>query len=379
MPDRSLKIRSSTETLHSLEPGEREYVLGSEPYLGVLLVEAEGVAPRHTKVWFLKEGMDLEDLGSATGTALNGSMIQGRVSARYPASVQIGEAELHVECAGEKVLSISTRTLRLVHAKPEGGLFSPKPEAVNATGRIFHPLVPPSGSGGSQGSGGTDCSDYGGSERGSDSILGGVDGATICVEMPPEDVGMDAEVAVRMAYTLKEVIGRGGMGRIYAAADQKLKREVALKVSRLSGADEHSAFLREAETLARLAHPNIVPIHNLGTDSHPPIGSLEIWKTGNAATPPGGIRQHRAPVKGNQARGKGASSQCFSRSHRAPIQMSRNYCGIYRPRFTAIIPARDRPGNCSLGGGCCRVDCRQVLRASLGAWRGRRMVCPHRP
>jgi hypothetical protein len=116
MPSRSLKIRTATETLHSIEVGEREYVLGSEPSPSGLLVEAEGVAPRHAKVWFLEEGLELEDLGTATGTAVNGSVIQGRARVGYPASVQIGEAEIRVECAGEKALSISTRTLRLVYA-----------------------------------------------------------------------------------------------------------------------------------------------------------------------------------------------------------------------------------------------------------------------
>jgi len=69
------------------------------------------------------------------------------------------------------------------------------------------------------------------------------------------------------AYTIEGEIGRGGMGVVYRARDIKLKRPVAIKVLPPDLAfrpDIRTRFLREAETAARLSHPNIVPIHMVG-------------------------------------------------------------------------------------------------------------------
>ncbi len=73
--------------------------------------------------------------------------------------------------------------------------------------------------------------------------------------------------ALAESYTLESEIGRGGMGVVYAARDVKLKRRVAIKVlpPELAFREEiRTRFLREAETAARLSHPNIVPIHGVG-------------------------------------------------------------------------------------------------------------------
>lgn len=69
------------------------------------------------------------------------------------------------------------------------------------------------------------------------------------------------------AYTLETEIGRGGMGVVYRAHDERLKRTVAIKVLPPELAyrrDIRARFVREAETAARLSHPNIVPIHSVG-------------------------------------------------------------------------------------------------------------------
>ena len=70
-------------------------------------------------------------------------------------------------------------------------------------------------------------------------------------------------------YKVGREIARGGMGSILEASDTELSRTVAMKVLLLKAAatDEVSErFIREANILARLEHPNIVPIHELGTD-----------------------------------------------------------------------------------------------------------------
>ena len=71
-------------------------------------------------------------------------------------------------------------------------------------------------------------------------------------------------------YEVGEVIGRGGMGEVLAARDVRIDREVAIK--RMRG-DQPSPelvarFLREARIQARLDHPAIVPVHELGSDEH---------------------------------------------------------------------------------------------------------------
>ncbi|NOZ95442.1 MAG: serine/threonine protein kinase [Acidobacteria bacterium] len=66
-------------------------------------------------------------------------------------------------------------------------------------------------------------------------------------------------------YVVLERIGSGGMGVVYAVYDRELGRKVALKV--LHGhSDERSGqrLLREAQAMAKLAHPNVVAVHDVG-------------------------------------------------------------------------------------------------------------------
>ncbi|HUE57165.1 MAG TPA: serine/threonine-protein kinase [Candidatus Udaeobacter sp.] len=68
-------------------------------------------------------------------------------------------------------------------------------------------------------------------------------------------------------YRLLERVARGGMGIVYAAEDEKLQRRVALKVLDIPGTDGElaSRLILEARVLARLEHPGIVPVHDVGT------------------------------------------------------------------------------------------------------------------
>jgi len=68
-------------------------------------------------------------------------------------------------------------------------------------------------------------------------------------------------------YTLHEIIGQGGMGTVYRAHDSVLERDVAFKLldERSEGVAEAGARLqREANILAQLEHPGIVPVHDAG-------------------------------------------------------------------------------------------------------------------
>ncbi len=70
-------------------------------------------------------------------------------------------------------------------------------------------------------------------------------------------------------YLLKGELGRGGMGIVYKAFDRKLERRVALKVLRkalLLDADHLERFEAEAKVTARLQHPAILPLYEVGLD-----------------------------------------------------------------------------------------------------------------
>ena len=67
-------------------------------------------------------------------------------------------------------------------------------------------------------------------------------------------------------YTIERLLGAGGMGVLYVARDTRLDRRVALKLMRPHYADElgRARLLREAQAMARLSHPNVVNVFDLG-------------------------------------------------------------------------------------------------------------------
>jgi Protein kinase domain len=74
-------------------------------------------------------------------------------------------------------------------------------------------------------------------------------------------------------YNILGEISRGGMGIIYKARQRSLDRVVAMKVmSSMGGDEEGHAFMREARAVARLRHPHIVAIHEVGT-----IGEVDYF------------------------------------------------------------------------------------------------------
>src|SRR5215467_13701065 len=69
-------------------------------------------------------------------------------------------------------------------------------------------------------------------------------------------------------YRVERLLGRGGFGLVYLAHDEQLRRLVAIKVphpERVTKFEDAEAYLTEARTVANLDHPNIVPVHDVGS------------------------------------------------------------------------------------------------------------------
>src|SRR5215813_12605975 len=78
-------------------------------------------------------------------------------------------------------------------------------------------------------------------------------------------------------YRLEREIGAGGMGVVHAAFDPDLERRVALKVLRGTGsASARQRLLREARAMAKLAHVNVVAVHEVGSASGRDYVAMEL-------------------------------------------------------------------------------------------------------
>jgi serine/threonine protein kinase len=80
-------------------------------------------------------------------------------------------------------------------------------------------------------------------------------------------------------YIITGRIGQGGMGMVYRGLDESLEREVAVKTLTTEGAfeaDSRRRFAVEAKAAARLQHPNIVIVYELGEDRGLPFIAMEL-------------------------------------------------------------------------------------------------------
>ena len=80
-------------------------------------------------------------------------------------------------------------------------------------------------------------------------------------------------------YEIRSKIGEGGMGEVYRARDEKLNRDVAIKVLPVSFAENHDRLLRfeqEAQAAGTLSHPNILAIFDLGMHEGAPYVVSEL-------------------------------------------------------------------------------------------------------
>ncbi|MFG0316704.1 MAG: protein kinase, partial [Planctomycetota bacterium JB042] len=87
-------------------------------------------------------------------------------------------------------------------------------------------------------------------------------------------------------YDVQAVLGRGGMGVVFRARQHSLSRPVALKMmlaDAYASGSEVQRFLREADALSQIRHPNIVAVHDAGESAGRPFYSMELVEGGTLA------------------------------------------------------------------------------------------------
>jgi len=86
-------------------------------------------------------------------------------------------------------------------------------------------------------------------------------------------------------YVLAERIGTGGMGTVYRANDPKLDRDVAVKLVSSTDLEAAQQYLeREAQAMAKLSHPNVATVHDIGTWNGQLFIAMELCTGGSLAT-----------------------------------------------------------------------------------------------
>jgi len=113
--------------------------------------------------------------------------------------------------------------------------------------------------------------------------------ATQDVAKLPEQIGR---------YRVERLLGEGGFGRVYLAHDEQLQRHVAIKVPHarlMQSPDDAEAYVREARTVARLDHPNIVPVHDVGMTDQFPCFIVSKYVDGDSLATC--VREHRLPYR----------------------------------------------------------------------------------
>ena len=213
----SVTLFCKSGEMRSFEFKEGLFLIGSDPSCEVATTE-QGIAGLHTSVRLAADKMHVEDLGSPAGTRINGRRIRLLTEVEYPAALQLGETLVVIEPLPEDLDRDKSFAMSIFSQSQAG----------------FQTL-------------GNDLQDA----EGSDSEW-----------TPPDRVA-----AVDMAYLLEGWLSGGSWGAVYSGLDRMLERQVAIKMGNQGGSGAENRFVREAELLAQLAHPNIVPIYNLGQDT----------------------------------------------------------------------------------------------------------------
>ena len=194
---------------HRVAPGS--YVLGREEVSCDIPILSPEVSRQHARVELSEGQCTVEDLGSTAGTLKNGQALEGKQSFPLPCEISLGTTRLTLSVSEIVEMSFDSAAQGAVTINPGSGVVSGQAE----------PKAPAS----------------------------------------QNEAGH---------YTRGREIARGGMGAILEANDRLLGRTVAMKVvlGESASEDARMRFVREATVLGQLEHPNIIPIHELGTDEN---------------------------------------------------------------------------------------------------------------
>jgi hypothetical protein len=115
-------------------------------------------------------------------------------------------------------------------------------------------------------------------------------GAATCFEDRVGPASARTALPTIPGYETPGELGRGGMGIVYHARQTRLNRTCALKMilaGEYASAEAGVRFLAEAETIARLRHPNVVQVYHVGDHEGRLYLEMEFADGGNLAGPPG--------------------------------------------------------------------------------------------
>jgi len=205
---------------HLLEP--RDYVIGRDPTCQIPIA-SPALAPQHAQLSVGPEDIQVEDLGSGTGTFVNGVPVTGPTKVTPEQQIQLGP------------ISILVRPFL--------------PTQHDATMTLHE-----------------------------GSAAGAPVDQTI-VELPPAHAeALPVPPRSDQKYDIGPEVARGGMGAVLQAKDRMIRRGVAMKVMLRAGSEQTVArFVAEAQITGQLEHPGIVPVYDLGLDdNHRPYYTMKF-------------------------------------------------------------------------------------------------------
>jgi len=165
-------------------------------------------------------------------------------------------------------------------------------------------------------------------------------------------------------YIVIERLGAGAMGAVYAAYDPELDRKVAIKLllPGTGGGDAQARLVREAHAMAQVSHPNVLPVHDVGTWEGQVFVAMELVRGETLRArlerePHRWLTHEPARVLGRDAQARGDVAGREVLSHSTPAW------GDTRERPQRVVEFRDLVKSGILSGSFCGSLIRNFARS----------------